>query len=136
MNTSHKLLVAIAGFAGGVATVLSCGDETPAHVDAATSCDCPISEAPLAGRIVHLTKQQEFASMMLTNIIVSCELGSKALSGGCLSNSNDSKYVLNSSFPFFPTLNGIPEGWSCVFYNGTAAPVTSTAYVTCLKPAP
>jgi hypothetical protein len=62
-----------------------------------------------------------------------CASGDIILSGGCLAGTIDSRHVLLSSAPF-PA--DIPIGWSCVFHNGTAAEVTSTATVLCLKPAP
>jgi hypothetical protein len=64
-----------------------------------------------------------------------CEAGTIVLSGGCFARSSDPKYILNSSFPA-PAGDPNPGAWACSFYNGTAAAVTSTAYVTCLRPAP
>jgi hypothetical protein len=137
MNTTKppaKILAIIASFAAGIAFALSCGDESPRSVDAATQCDCPASEPPLAGRLTRKTANQTIPSLRVSGIGVGCPLdGSIPLSGGCLSNSSDPKYVLNSSYPA-PADN--PIGWACDFYNGTASAVTSTAYVLCLKPAP
>jgi hypothetical protein len=64
-----------------------------------------------------------------------CSGDTIALSGGCFARSSDPKYILNSSYAG-PPGDPNPSGWICEFYNGTAAAVTSTAYVTCLKPAP
>jgi hypothetical protein len=133
MTKSTNLLVIVASFAAGIAFALSCGDDSPRAVDAATQCDCPPSEPPLAGRLTRATASQAIPALRASGVSAVCPGVSVALSGGCLSNSSDPKYVLNSSNPA-PADN--PTGWGCDFYNGTASPVTSTAYVLCLKPAP
>jgi hypothetical protein len=61
-----------------------------------------------------------------------CPIGDVVISGGCKAGSNDPKHSLGSSYA--APVEG-PAGWACVFYNGTASPVTSEAYVLCLKPA-
>lgn len=137
MKTSNTILVLVAGFVCGVAFVMSCGDQTsPPVVDAdAARCDCPAAEPPLAGRIVRVTSELAVPAMAVLGPSAVCAPGTILLSGGCLARSTDPKYVLNSSYPA-PEGDPNPIGWACDFYNGTAAPVTSTAFVTCLKPAP
>jgi hypothetical protein len=136
MKIQSTICVLAVGFIIGAISVLSCGDDNPKQADAATTCDCPASEPPLSGRITRATRQRAFTPMGYSNVIATCESGSIALSGGCFANSTDSKYVLNSSYPYSTAPDAQPSGWSCDYYNGTASPVTSTAYVTCLKPAP
>jgi hypothetical protein len=133
MNITNKITTLFLGFVVGVVFVLSCsGDDSPAQVDAATQCDCPAAEPPLAGRIVQRSAQRQIVAMALDGASVSCDVGEVLLSGGCFANSTDSKFTLHSSFQ----IPAAPRSWGCEFYNGTASPVTSTAYATCLKPAP
>jgi hypothetical protein len=134
MNVSKTLFVLFLGFAAGVFFVFSCaGDNRTPLADAATQCDCPASEPPLRSRIVRRSATQVIPAMGSSAAVAACDLDAIVLSGGCFANSTDSKYVLRSSNP---GPDNAPFAWSCDFYNGTASPVTSTAYVTCLKPAP
>jgi hypothetical protein len=137
MRLSKTLAVLLLGFAVGVTFVISCGDQhSPPSVDAAAAqCDCPAAEPPLAGRITRVTGDQSIPAMRFFLAVASCGIGKIVLSGGCFARSSDPKYLLNSSYPA-PAGSPNPSGWVCEFYNGTAAPVTSTAYVMCLEPAP
>ncbi|HRC55121.1 MAG TPA: hypothetical protein PKU97_04315 [Kofleriaceae bacterium] len=133
-NRLHAIGIASIGFIAGIAFILSCsGDDTPTNADAAIACDCPPAERPLNGRIVQVVGRKEIPAMSSSSAIAECDSDSIIISGGCFANSNDPAYVLNSSYP---TPENSPKVWACRFYNGTASPVTSTAYVTCLKPAP
>ena len=135
MKLSKTALVLAVGFVFGIAFALSCGDQSPSKADAATQqCDCPAAEPPLAGRIVRVVTDGVVPSMVQAGPVATCEIGTILLSGGCLARSTDPKYVLQSSTPAPDGTN--PVAWACDYYNGTAAPVTSTAYATCLKPAP
>jgi hypothetical protein len=121
---------------GGVAATvlhLSCDGDSPPLADAAVQCDCPIAEAPLTGRLVRVTASRELPTLTGGGIGVACPAGDFVISGGCKAGTADSKHLLNSSYPSPPET---PVGWACQFYNGTASPVTSEAYVLCLKPAP
>jgi hypothetical protein len=137
MRLSKMLVVLSLGFVVGVAFVLSCGDDhSPTPADAAVAqCDCPAAEPPLTGRIVRVTGDRSISAMSSFAAVAICEDGSTVLSGGCFARSSDPKYILNSSYPA-PAGDPNPKAWVCEFYNGTAAAVTSSAYVTCLKPAP
>jgi hypothetical protein len=137
VKLSTTFTVLVSGFVIGIAFVMSCGDgQSPSQVDAATvQCDCPASEPPLMGRITRVAGDQSIPAMSSFPAVAICGPGTVALSGGCFSRSSDPKYILNSSYPI-PAGDPNPTGWGCEFYNGTAAAVTSTAYVTCLKPAP
>jgi hypothetical protein len=137
MKTSNAILILVGGFACGVAFVMSCGDQmSPAKVDAAPQqCDCPAAEPPLAGRLVRVTSNDVIPSMSSSGVVAICNPGTFLLSGGCYAKSTDPKYVLKSSYPG-PDGVADPRSWACEFFNGTAAPVTSTAYATCLKLAP
>jgi hypothetical protein len=136
MRLSKTLTILLSGFVVGIAFVLSCGDDqSPSQVDAAVQCDCPAAEPPLAGRITRVAADRSIPSLTFFSAVAVCEPGAIVLSGGCFARSSDPKYILNSSNPT-PPGDPNPIGWACDFYNGTAAAVTSTAYVTCLKPAP
>jgi hypothetical protein len=136
MRLSATLTILLLGFIVGVVFVISCGDDqSPSRADAAVQCDCPATEPPLAGRIVRVTSDGSIPAMSFSGPVVFCEPGTIVLSGGCFARSSDPKYILNSSNPT-PPGDPNPIGWACDFYNGTAAAVTSSAYVTCLKPAP
>jgi hypothetical protein len=136
MKLQTTLIILSIGFVSGIAFVVSCGDgQSPSQVDAAVQCDCPAAEPPLAGRIARVAADRSIPSLTFFSAVAFCEAGTVTLSGGCFSRSSDPKYILNSSYPI-PAGDPNPTGWACEFYNGTAAPVTSTAYVTCLKPAP
>jgi hypothetical protein len=137
MKIAKTVLALLVGLVCGVVLVMSCGDQTsPARVDAAPQqCDCPAAEPPLAGRIVRVTSDRSIPAMELNAVVAICESGTILISGGCFARSTDPKYVLHSAYPG-PDGATDPRAWICEFYNGTAAPVTSTAYATCLKPAP
>jgi hypothetical protein len=136
MKLSRALLVLLVGFVIGVSFVVSCGDDhSPIRADAAVQCDCPATEPPLAGRIVRILADATIPAMSFSGADALCDAGTTLLSGGCFARSSDAKYILNSSYPA-PAGALNPRGWSCEFYNGTPSPVTSSAYVTCLKPAP
>lgn len=121
------------GIVIGITAAMSCGDDLPSNADAAVQCDCPASEPPLNTRLVRATETQAIPAMAIRGADASCLPGYVVISGGCLAGITDSKHVLLSSSPS-PADN--PSGWGCIFYNGTAAEVTSTATVLCLKPAP
>jgi hypothetical protein len=137
MRLSNTLAILFLGFVVGIAFMLSCGDDhSPSQADAAAAqCDCPAAEPPLSGRITRVTGDQSIPAMGFDVAVASCGIGDILLSGGCFARSSNPKYILNSSYPG-PPGSANPSGWACEFYNGTTAPVTSTAYVTCLKPAP
>jgi hypothetical protein len=138
MKLFRTLTILVFGFVIGVAFVVSCGDDnslTEAEADAAVSCDCPAAEPPLANRVVRVVRDQVVPATSFDAVSAICDFGTIVLSGGCFARSSDAKYILNSSYPA-PPGSPNPAGWVCEFYNGTPSPVTSSAYVTCLKPAP
>ncbi len=117
----------------GVILVFSCGDDHPSSVDAGTQCECPDAEPPLKTRLVTRTASSIAPAMSYGTPGITCGAGEVVVSGGCLAGVADSRHVLLSSSvaPFES-----PVGWGCVFYNGTNAPVSSTAHILCLKSAP
>jgi hypothetical protein len=134
MKITNAIPVFAIGLSAGVALVLSCGDDgSTSKADAATQCDCPLSEPPLSGRLTRITHQFTVPALGPFGGTAFCPDSYIVLSGGCLANSNDPKYTLQSSYAG-PV--DTPRGWGCVYYNGTAAEVTSTAFALCLKPAP
>jgi hypothetical protein len=136
MRLFKTLAVLFVGFIVGVVFVVSCGDDhSPPEVDAAVQCDCPAAEPPLTGRIVRVATDRTIPAMSFSGVSALCDADTTLVSGGCFARSSDAKYILNSSYPAPPGSSN-PAGWVCEFYNGTPSPVTSSAYVTCLKPAP
>ena len=117
----------------GMIISMSCSDDSPPSVDAAVNCDCPQAEPPLKQRLVRVSGTQTIGAMSIGGAATGCLPEDVVISGGCLSGITDSRHVLLSSNPSPPEN---PVGWLCVFSNGTAAPVVSTAYALCLKPAP
>ena len=122
-----------AGVVMGVVVTISCSDDSPPRADAAVQCDCPVSEAPIKERLVRVASTRAISAMSVGGDSAGCPQGAIVISGGCLAGTTDAKHVLLSSVAS-PVDN--PIAWECFFYNGTAAEVTSTATVLCLKPAP
>jgi hypothetical protein len=133
MKIRDNFLIFLIGGVAATALHLSCDGDGTTPVDAAVQCDCPAAEAPFKGRLTRATALIESAPMTEGGQVALCPIGDIVISGGCKAGSNDSKYVLNTSYP--EPLNS-PVGWYCQFYNGTASAVTSEASVLCLKPAP
>jgi hypothetical protein len=133
MRIRDNLLVFLVGGIAATALHLSCDGDGAAPADAAAQCDCPAAEAPLVGRLTRASATIESASMMVNGQVALCPIGDIVISGGCKGGSNDSRYLLKTSYP---EPADAPVGWYCQFYNGTASPVTSEAHVLCLKPAP
>lgn len=133
MKKLEYFLVFTTGASAATALHLSCGDGSPPPADAATECDCPAAEQPLLPRLSRVVVRRETPANTAGPMSAACGPGEIAISGGCKAGSLDPRHVLNSSFA---TPEDSPVAWACYFHNGTASPVTSEAYVLCLKPAP
>jgi len=117
MKIIKSMLLLLAGAAFGVGFVLSCGDDSPRHVDAAT-CDCPASEPPLAGRVIAVESAPVSIVAGQSGITsVSCGAGQQFLSGGCSSADqiNPSNITLEESSFYQPT-----SAWRCIIKNNEA----------------
>lgn len=131
----HVLLLAV-GAAFGVATVLSCSDDSPRHSDAAT-CDCPAGEPPLAGRIIVQENLQMVGSAGGVDngngdAGAGCPPGAQLLSGSCTTTSLS---LLDVTLKESGSLGSTQPGWRCSFHNNTNSPIQIRAAVTCLIPA-
>lgn len=117
------------GAVGAVLTltvVLSCSDDSPPGVDAATNC-----EPPLAGRIVMLEGLPQSGNGIIS-AIASCPAGALRLGGGCeLDGQNAIQLRLVQS----GRRSDLPGNYGCVWDNPDMVQITGKAWVTCLMPA-
>jgi hypothetical protein len=117
-------------FAGAV-LVLSCSDDSPGNVDAAT-CDCPATEPPLAGRIMIVDQTQVIPANSRSGQDAICPQGALRLSGSCTTAVvNPVRDVTLEQAGFFAD---DLRSWSCDFRNNEATPVTIKVSVVCLLP--
>jgi hypothetical protein len=120
------------GAAFGVGMVLSCSDGSPDRTDAAT-CDCPASEAPLAGRVVtNEGGAQPIAAGARGGTSVQCPPGMQFLSGSCAAEDRTLlEDIALIQFGFDKSFSS----WFCDFKNNKTTTVMVRASVQCLKPA-
>jgi hypothetical protein len=120
------------GTAFGIGMVLSCTNDLPNRSDAAT-CDCPSSEAPIAGRLVVVESEHDtLAPGERGGPGVMCPLGTQFLSGTCTAvDPTVLEDITLQQFGF----NKTSFSWSCAFKNNKLAAVQVKASVLCLKPA-
>ncbi len=124
-------LLFTAGVAAGIATVVSCGDDTH-KVDAAT-CDCAPAEPPLAGRLMWIDGAGTIPANGNGNSSASCPSNAiMAMAGQCL---RDPFGGTGDAFLKESGTANDPRAWNCVFTNKTAADVTVKVRVLCLMPA-
>jgi hypothetical protein len=136
MKSFHIVLLILGGALAGVVSMLSCGDNGPMNADAATTCDCPTSEAPIASRVIEVIDTQ--TTLSPANMApyngrgsggATCPVGAIVVSGGCAAGEGQvPDMVLEQSFP-----NG--RGWACQWRNNSNNPVPVRAIVRCLVPA-
>lgn len=131
MITKLNVLTLFAGIVAGVALVLSCGDDSHAHADAA--CTCPAAEPPVAGRIMVASNTFTIAANAQSSNDVACPDGAELLSGSCTTATlNPAHDITVQQSGFY----GDEKGWSCAFKNNEAAPVMVKVSARCLVPAP
>jgi hypothetical protein len=119
----------IVGLLAGVVLVVSCGDDSPGRVDAAT-CNC---EAPIAGRIVIVNQTQVIPGNARGGQGGGCPTGAILLSGSCTTETiNPLRDVTLEQSGFYEQ----EDGWNCEFKNNEATPVTIKVSVRCLMPTP
>jgi hypothetical protein len=132
MRVTSSLVSLVAGIFGGVLLMLSCGDDSPGKVDAAT-CACPAAEPPIAGRIMVVDQIQTIAANSRGGQSARCSEGALRLSGSCTTATiNPGRDVTLEQSGFYQASD--LEAWNCEFKNNEAAPVTIKASVTCLLP--
>ena len=121
----RSLLHVVLGAALALALVLSCSDDSPSDVDAATNC-----EPPLDGRITTLENVQSSATGIVA--IAICPAGGIRLGGGCeIQTQGASSLRLNQA----GARNDLPGNYACVWDNPDMSQVTVKAWVTGLVPA-
>ena len=128
----------IAMFAAGaffcLVLILSCGNDSPHGADAAT-CDCPLAEAPLAGRAMEVEQAATLPPANLGPTFgkrgggAECPSGSLLLSGGCAASLGAvPDIVIEASYP-------VGNNWSCRWKNNSNDQVEVRAIARCLMPA-
>ena len=137
VQTIKTTMTLLTGAALGVATVLSCSDESPPRADAA-ACDCAPAEPPLAGRIVEIVSTVRLSPANVGPAFgkgaapAQCPLNATLISGGCAANLNQTPdIVVEQSYPV--TDSG--TGWVCVWKNGRNEETPVRAFALCLVPA-
>lgn len=131
MRTTFSFVSIVAGTFAGALLVLSCSDDSPGNVDAAT-CDCPASEPPVAGRIMIVDQTREIPANSRSGQDAVCPQGALRLSGSCTTaDVNPVRDVTLEQSGFYG--NDL-RSWSCNFKNNEAVPVTIKASVVCLMP--
>ena len=132
MRPANSVLTLIAGALGGVAFVLSCGDDSPKHVDAgdAGACSCPAAEPPIASRIMEVVGVRDVpANSMQQSHGVGCPPDAIVLTGGCDGGEGQvPDIILEQSAPG-------TGGWHCSWRNPSNAIIPVRAIVHCLMPA-
>lgn len=136
----NSIALVLCGAIGGVAFVVSCGDDGPPTVDAAIEqpdappavCDCPAAEKPLAGRFETVVRTDAVAAMRTGASFARCPAGATVISGGC---SIVGAQVLNVTLTESTPRPVLAEGWSCIYRNDeVSTAITIEAKVLCLKP--
>ncbi|HVV84159.1 MAG TPA: hypothetical protein VHE35_13885 [Kofleriaceae bacterium] len=121
----------LVGALGGALIVVACSDDSPGDADAST-CDCPASEPPLAGRIVHLhSPAGEIPANGMGNAAQGCPTNAVLLGGGChLTNHNINVFLNESGIAAV----GDPA-YDCQWKSMSNLPETGVADAICLMPA-
>jgi hypothetical protein len=127
MKTTATILVFLAGAGFGVAGILSCSD-SPKTVDAATTCDCPPAETPIAGRVMTVVNTQVIPANTRLGQGMLCPDGSQLISGSCTVEGDLEAILEQSGF------DTNPIGWECVYKNPNATPITIKVTGLCLVP--
>ena len=131
MDITRSRRFIIAGTAAGIILIVSCSDDAPGSVDAAT-CNCPAAEPPLAGRIRQVTRSLEIGPNSTGLHSADCELGAQVLGGGCAGPEGIIKDIVIRQTR--PSGGNVP-GWSCDVRNNEPTPVTMQVMAFCLTPA-
>lgn len=136
-----SLATMIVGFLLGISAVLACNDDWPPRVDAATACDCPAAEPPIASRIVETIRSITLPPSSENNGRngggFGCPDNSILLTGGCTAGIGQVPDIVieqNSPTPITPTNRG--NSWNCSWRNNTNQPVEARIIVRCLMAAP
>jgi hypothetical protein len=121
----------VAGLFAGAVLVLSCSDDSPGNVDAAT-CDCSAAEPLLAERIMVVNQTRIVAANSRGGQSAACPQGALRLEGSCTTADLNPGYDVTLERSGF--YDNDLRGWGCHFRNNEAVPVTIKASVVCLMP--
>jgi hypothetical protein len=132
MKITKSIAPLLIGTIFGAGLVLSCSEDSPRQSDAST-CDCPASEAPIAGRTVVIDGEPHtIAAGDLLAVGAACTPGMQFLSGSCTAadpTTLEDIALIQSGF------SKTTLGWACAFKNNKLTAVQVKASVLCLKPA-
>jgi hypothetical protein len=132
MRIGSSVVSLIAGMFAGIVLLLSCSDDSPGHVDAAT-CDCPPAEPPVAARIMIVSQTRTIPANSRSSQGAQCPQGALRLEGSCTTaDLNPVRDVTLEQAGFYEPNDTL--GWNCFFKNNEATPVTIKASVVCLLP--
>lgn len=120
-----------AGLLAGIALTLSCSDDSPSTVDAAT-CDCPAAEPPVTGRVTVVNGTQIIPANSDGGQSAGCPQGAQMLTGSCTADTPTGYDVTLQQSGFYRIA---PGSWNCMFRNNEPIPVTIKVSVICLAPA-
>jgi hypothetical protein len=143
-NIASAVIFGVAGMSCGVVFVLACGDtltvQTNADAaidvakppDAAPTCDCPVTERPLAGRFTVVSNTRTLPANGFTAQSALCPVDSQPMFGSCTTEQlNPIRNVTLRQAGFFVPS---PTEWMCFFGNNENVPVTIRSTAICLKP--
>lgn len=134
MRIGSTIVSLASGLIAGVLLVVSCGDDSPGHVDAA-GCDCPAAEPPIQGRIIFESQTAVIPPNGRGGQGTGCPEGSVRLTGSCTTEAvNPLRDVTLEQSGFYDVPGNRERGWSCEFKNNEATPVTIKVSVSCLLP--
>lgn len=130
----RDFLIFAGGACFGFALLLSCDDGSPSDADAA-SCNCPLAEAPLLGRIQEFERSWTLPPANMGPTFgketggSECPAGGILLSGGCAAALGAVPSIaIIASYP------GGSNGWGCSWQNLTNDPVPVRGIARCLMP--
>ena len=136
MKPTYALLTFSLGVGCALAIVISCGDNMQS-ADAASECECPEAEKPLAGRINQVVDRRPAATpAMFLSASATCPGSALLLGGACDGvdsvNRNEAELVL---YEFGPD-EGNPKSFVCRWKNPLNLALEAVeARAVCLSPA-
>lgn len=139
MLFANKLPAFISGSAVSIVLMLSCADDSPTPADAA-SCDCPLAEPPIGGRIVQTAYMVTLTASEPPYIgrgggSAPCPQGGIVLSGGCEPmDATAHPDVTIEDFSPYSATSPFTNGWRCSWKNNTTQPVVMQVISRCLMP--
>ncbi len=126
------IVPSLAGLVAGAALVVACSDDSPSDADAA-ACDCPASEAPIAGRVMSVTAPTSIGANSSGGLAAQCPTGAILLGGGCRLDLglDDPDVHVSVAAPS----TALPEAFACQWVSTSSQTRTAVAVARCLVPA-